>query len=127
MELKEYFESTNGTGILATASSDGKVDAAIYSRPHFFEDGTIAFVMRDRLTHHNIESNPHAAYLFIEEGHGYKGKRLFLTKLREEKDSELADRLKRSCLTAEEDREKGPKFLVVFEIDKILPLIGAGI
>lgn len=126
MEIKEYFESTSGTGVLATASSDGKVDAAIYSRPHFFEDGTVAFVMRERLTHHNIESNPHAAYLFIEEGRGYRGKRLFLTKLREEKDSELADKLKRSSLTPEEDRQKGPKFLVVFKIDKVLPLIGAG-
>ena len=34
-KLKAYFESTKGTGILATADSNGKVDAAIYSRPHF--------------------------------------------------------------------------------------------
>jgi hypothetical protein len=126
MELKEYFEDTKGTGVLATADSEGKVDAAIYSRPHILDDGTAAFVMRERLTHHNIQSNPNAAYLFIEEGGGYSGKRLFLTKIREEKDSELADQLKRRFLTPEEDKAKGPKFLVVFTIDKVLPLIGAG-
>ena len=126
MELKEYFENTNGTGVLATADSEGKVDAAIYSRPHFFEDGSVAFVMRERLTHHNIQSNPHAAYLFIEEGPGYRGKRLFLTMIREEKDSELADKLNRHSLSPEEDKAKGPKFLVVFKVDKVLPLIGAG-
>lgn len=126
MELKEYFEQSHGKGVLATADSDGKVDAAIYSRPHILEDGTLAVVMRDRLTHHNIMSNPHAAYLFIEDGPGYSGKRLFLTKIREEKDSELAEKLRRRSLTPEEDRAKGPKFLVVFEIDKVLPLIGAG-
>jgi hypothetical protein len=127
MELKEYFEQTHGRGVLATADSDGKVDAAIYSRPHILEDGTLAVLMRDRLTHHNIQSNPHAAYLFIEEGPGYyKGKRLLLTKISEEKDSELADKLKRRWLTPEEDRAKGPKFLVVFKIDKVLPLIGSG-
>jgi hypothetical protein len=126
MELKKYFESKQGTGVLATADSEGKVDAVIYSRPHIFDDGTAAFVMRDRLTHHNIQTNPHAAYLFIEDGPGYSGKRLFLTKIREEKDSELADKLKRHWLTPEEDKAKGPKFLVVFRVDKELPLVGPG-
>jgi hypothetical protein len=126
MEMNDYFESTHGTGVLATADSQGRVDAAIYSRPHIFDDGSVGFVMRERLTHHNLQSNPHAAYLFIEEGTGYSGKRLFLTKIREEKDSELADKLKRRWLTPEEDKAKGPKFLVVFKIDKVLPLIGAG-
>ena len=49
MELKEYFENTEGRGILATADGDGKVDAAIYARPHFMDDATIALIMRDRL------------------------------------------------------------------------------
>ena len=51
MTLKEYFETNKGLGILSTADSQGKVDAAVYSRPHFMEDGTIALVMRDRLSH----------------------------------------------------------------------------
>jgi hypothetical protein len=34
MKLKEYFENTRGTGVLSTADNEGKVDAAIYSRPH---------------------------------------------------------------------------------------------
>jgi hypothetical protein len=126
MNLAEYFENIRGTGVLATADSEGKVDAAIYSRPHVFDDGTVAFVMRERLTHHNVQSNPHAAYLFIEEGPGYSGTRLFLTKVREEKDSELTEKLKRRWLTPEEDKAKGPKFLVVFKVDKVLPLLGAG-
>ncbi len=83
MNLKSYFKDTEGTGVLATADSKGKVDTAIYARPHFMKDGTIAMIMRDRLTHHNLESNSHACYMFIEKGPGYKGKRLFLTKVRE--------------------------------------------
>ena len=50
MTLQTYFDTTAGTGILATADSNGKVDAAVYSRPHFLEDGSIVFIMRDRLT-----------------------------------------------------------------------------
>jgi hypothetical protein len=54
MTLKEYFESVNGTGVLSTADSTGKVDATIYSIPHIFDDETLAFVMRERLTHLNL-------------------------------------------------------------------------
>jgi nitroimidazol reductase NimA-like FMN-containing flavoprotein (pyridoxamine 5'-phosphate oxidase superfamily) len=96
MELKDYFESTKGVGVMATADGDGRVDAAIYARPHFMGDETLAFIMRDRLTHHNLQSNAHATFLFIEDGPGYKGKRLFLTKVREEQDSELLHSLRRT-------------------------------
>lgn len=120
MELKSYFESTNGTGILSTADSNGKVDAAIYSRPLFLEN-KIAFIMRDRLTHKNLESNPHAVYLFIEDGPGYKGKRIYLTKVKEEKNSERIASLKRRKKDANPDEDK---FLVFFEFNSERPLVG---
>ena len=122
MKLREYFESVKGRGVLATADGEGKVDAAIYATPHFLEDETIAFIMRDRLTHNNLQSNPHAAYLFIETGQKFAGKRLFLTKTREEQDSELLYSLRRKEYS---DEKNEPKFLVFFQIDKILPLIGS--
>jgi hypothetical protein len=123
MTLREYFESVKGRGVLATADADGKVDAAIYATPHFIEDETIAFIMRDRLTHHNLQSNSHAAYLFMESGGGFAGKRLFLTKTREEQDSEILHAIRRKKYPGD---EKEPKFLVFFQIDKVLPLIGDG-
>ena len=124
MHMQEYFENRQGVGVLSTADSDGKVDAAIYAKPHVMADGTIAFIMRDRLTHKNITANPYAVYLFIENAGGYKGVRLFLKKVREDDDAELIKQMTRRCLTAEEDAAKGPKFLVYFEVEKILNLIG---
>lgn len=126
MKLKDYFGKVSGTGVLSTADAEGIVDAAIYSTPHIEDDGTIAFVMRDHLSHHNLQSNSHAAYLFMEHGPGYQGARLFLKKLREETDSNLIASMTRRHLTPEEDRQKGPKFLVYFRVEKILPLIGSG-
>jgi len=123
MDLKEYFENTKGAGVLSTADGEGRVDAAVYARPHFMEDGTIAFIMRDRLTHHNLQSNSYAAYLFMEDGPGYKGKRLFLNKVREEQDTELLQSLRRRQYIDEKDETK---FLVFFKLEKELPLIGAG-
>jgi hypothetical protein len=123
MEHKDYFENTKGMGILSTADNDGRVDAAIYARPHFMDDGTIALIMRDRLTHRNLKSNPHASYMFIEKGPGYKGKRFYLTKIREERDSDLLQSLRRRQSIDEKDESK---FLVFFKIDRERPLVGDG-
>jgi pyridoxine/pyridoxamine 5'-phosphate oxidase len=67
MKIREYFKTAKGRGVLATADSSGKVDVAIYALPHVIDEGTIAFIMTDKLTHQNLQSNPHAAYLFTEE------------------------------------------------------------
>jgi hypothetical protein len=126
MRLKDYFEKAEGIGVLSTADGQGKVDAAIYARPHVMEDGTIAFVTRDRLTHHNLQQNPSAAYLFIEAGRGYQGVRLYLNKIREDTDHELIQQMTRRWLSPEEDKAKGPKFLVSFQVEKMVALIGDG-
>jgi hypothetical protein len=126
MDLAEYFENQKGSGVLATADDQGRVDAAVYARPHVIDSETIAFIMPDRLTHHNLQSNNHAAYLFMERGRGYKGIRLFLTKVREEKDSELLHSIRRRKYASEKGEEEGSRFLVFFKVDKVLPLIGAG-
>jgi hypothetical protein len=123
MDLKDYFENTRGRGVLATADAEGKVDVAVYARPHVMDQETVAFIMRDRLMHHNLQSNPHAAYLFMEQGEKYVGKRLFLTKIREEQDTELAYKLRRRKYP--QDKQE-PLLLAFFRIDKILPLIGPG-
>ncbi|MCU0579031.1 MAG: pyridoxamine 5'-phosphate oxidase family protein [Desulfobacterota bacterium] len=123
MKLKEYFENKKGLGVLATADGEGKVDLAVYSRPHVLDEHTVAFIMPDRLTHHNLQSNPHAAYLFLEdekEGARFQGLRLFLTKIREEKDSELLQTLRRRRY-GDDNTER---YLVFFEIDKRLSPIG---
>ena len=123
MTLRDYFESVKGRGVLATADGDGRVDAAVYATPHFIDDDTIAFIMRDRLTHHNLQSNSHAAYLFMESGERYIGKRLYLTKTKEEEESELLHTLRRRKYP---DDGQETKYLVFFNVDKVLPLIGPG-
>jgi hypothetical protein len=123
MNLYDYFETTEGRGILSTADGEGNVDAAVYARTHLMKDGTLAMIMRDRLTHHNLQSNPHACYLYMEKGPGYKGKRLFLKKVREERNSELIPGIRRRQYIQETDDSE---FLVFFEVTRELPLVGTG-
>jgi hypothetical protein len=126
MKISEYFEKKKGRGVIATADPEGKVGVAVYARPHFIDEKTVAFIMADRLMHKNVQSNPHAAYLFLESGDRYVGKRLYLTRIKEEKNSDLIDKIRRreSCPVYDKYRDK-TRYLVYFHVDKVLPLIGA--
>ncbi len=125
MKLSEYFQKKKGLGVIATSDKQGKVGVAIYARPHFFSEKTIAFIMTDRLMHKNLQSNPHAAYLFMESGDRYVGKRLYLTKTKEEKDSELIDQIRKRdrCPVYSQYKAK-TRYLVYFRVNRVLPLIG---
>ena len=124
MNLSEYFEKEEGFGVLSTAAASGHVDTAVYARPHVMDDQTVAFIMADRKSHHNLQSNPHAAYLFKEEGNGYSGLRLYLTKTDEEKNSDRMRSLIRRKGYAED--EGSDLYLVSFRVDKLLGLTGSG-
>jgi hypothetical protein len=126
MTIGAYFEQKDGIGVLATSDSEGRVDAAIYARPYVADEGTVAFIMADHLSRKNILSNPHAAYLFIERGQGYEGKRLFLTMLKEldaedVREPELKAKYDKAC----RDYPDESLSVVYFKVDKINPLIGA--
>jgi UTP-glucose-1-phosphate uridylyltransferase len=125
MRLSEYFEKTKGRGVFATSDSKGKVGTAVYGRPHFINEKTVAFIMADRLMHKNLQSNPHASYLFMECKQRYVGKRLYLTKIKEENDRGLIDKIRRreSCPVYEVYQDE-IRYLVYFRINKVLPLIG---
>jgi hypothetical protein len=88
------------------------------------DETNIAFIMSDKLSHKNLQTNPSAAYLFVERKEGYVGKRLFLTKIREDTDTAAIDAMRRK------QRQDCPvegehKYLVFFRVDEIRPLTGS--
>ena len=123
MSLAECFEKAEGLGVLATADSQGKVDVAIYARPHVIDENTVVFIMSDRLSHKNLQSNPRAAYLFVEEVEGYKGKRLYLTMQREQTEADLIQSLRRRAPKGWASGDS-KKYAVYFKVDTIRPLVG---
>ncbi len=124
MNLNEYFEKAEGIGVLSTADASGHVDTAIYARPHVMDDENVAFVMADKKSHDNLQSNPHAAYLFKKNGKGYSGLRLYMKKTDEEKNSERMRSLIRR--KSYEEDENSDLYLVSFRVEKILGLTGSG-
>lgn len=124
MELKDYFEKKNGFGVLSTSDAEGQVNSAVYSRPVSYENGSIAFIMTNRKSYANIQQNPNAAYLFVEDGVGYKGKRFWLTKTKESEDQELIESLRRRFYSEKQEQTMSPLHLVYFRVDNERPLIG---
>ena len=121
MNLKEYFENTDGMGILSTSDAKGNVDSAIYATPHVMSDDTIAFIMRPRLSLHNVRENPKAVYMYIENGPGYQGKRLSLERTIEESDNEKVNVIRRSSHGGDDEADA---VLVSFKVLGIRPLVG---
>lgn len=124
MNLADYFEKHQGLGILATADTNGMVDLALYAKPHVINETMIAFVMRERLSHLNLKSNPRATYMFVEQGEEYLGKRLYLTKIREETNTSMVEMLRRKQPEICSPHDDSNKYLTFFQIDNIWPLVG---
>lgn len=122
MSWKDYFEKAEGMGILSTADGDGHVDSAVYARPHVMDEETLAFIMRPRRSYTNLQSNPKAVYLFAERAPGYRGKRIYLEKVREMSDPQEVDQARRGAHGHGVNADEA--YLVVFRITEARPLVG---
>jgi hypothetical protein len=124
MDWAKYFEGTKGLGVLATADKTGVPNMAVYARPHVVDQETVAFIMRRKNSYANLTVNPKAAYLFREVGDGYRGWRLYLTKLREETDRAQIDAWRRKSKYTCPTEEDPVEYIVFFRIERVRPLIG---
>ena len=118
-ELKTYFENTQGFAVLSTCDSSGNVNAAVYGKPHFIDGDTFALIMNDRVSHSNLQTNPRAAYLFIEEGSKSKGIRVYLKKTGESDNAEEIEKYRKHHGSSADKK----LFLVKFEIERTREII----
>lgn len=107
---------------LSTSNKKGEVNSAVYAQPHVTGKNTVAFITRDKLTRSNLQENGKACYLFIEHEQGVKGVRLYLTETGEVQDKEVIASLSRRAVADDDDSNE--RFLVLFNVDKALALIG---
>jgi hypothetical protein len=93
MNLEEIF-SSYGIGVMATAGADGRVNTAVYARPHQVDADTLVWGMTEGQTFRNISQNPHASYLFRQDMPGFRGIRLQLELLRSEEAGEMLEKIR---------------------------------
>ena len=70
MNLRTYFEDTKGLGVLSTADGEGRVNAAVYARPHVMDDGSLAFIMRHK---RRAAAEDEAEHEHDDHGHAHGG------------------------------------------------------
>lgn len=123
MKLTELMKP-GGKGVIATAAPDGSVNTAVYGPPHLNDDGTAAWGMTEGRTYRNVRGNPHASYLYIAPGEGYRGVRLTL-KLKEIRDSgDLLEMIRsRTMQSSGEGAAIAVKYVAFFEIVEERPLV----
>jgi hypothetical protein len=93
LNLAELFTHP-GLGVMSTASPDGKVNSAVYARPHVIDETTLVWGMTDRRTYQNLTGNRHAAFLFKTSSPGFSGVRLALELIKTEEEGELLATIK---------------------------------
>ena len=124
MNLNDYFTKAKGIGILGTADVEGRVDLAVYAKPLVVDDGTIALVMRERLSHQNIRHNPYAAYMFIEDEADNDGIRLYLAMVREDTNASLINKIIEEHPEICSEQDEANKYLVHFKVERVRELVG---
>lgn len=102
MNLAELFTQP-GLGVMSTSSLDGKVNSAVYARPHVIDEATLVWGMTDNRTYQNLARNPHAAFLFKTSAPGFCGVRLGLELIKTEEEGEMLATIK-----ANTDEAVGP-------------------
>ena len=95
MNLAELF-SNPGLGVMSTSSSDGKVNSAVYARPHVIDETTLVWGMTDKRTYQNLSRNRHAAYLFKTSSPGFSGVRLTLELIKTEEEGAMLTSIKKN-------------------------------
>jgi hypothetical protein len=123
MNLDELFTQP-GLGVMSTSSSEGKVNNAVYARPHIINETTLVWGMTDKRTYQNLTRNRHAAFLFKTNGPGFNGVRLALELIKTEEAGDLLETIKKNI-----DEIVGPgagaavSHAVWFRVTEIRPLI----
>lgn len=93
MKLLELFANP-GLGVMSTSSSDGKVNSAVYARPHVIDETTLVWGMTDKRTYQNLTRNRHAAFLYKLNNPGFSGVRLALELIKTEEEGDLLATIK---------------------------------
>lgn len=129
-ELMEYFNKQPRIGVLGTCSKDGIVDVAVMGSLQMIDEKTIIGAFALGRTFANLQENPNAVYMIIQQGSqifDWKGLRVYL-KMREFVASgpKLDMYRSQTAKIVGEQAAEMVKVLVTFDLTEVRPLIDSG-
>ena len=123
MDLARYFNMHEGTGVLATCDIHGWVDGAVYAKPHVVDSSTVAFVMKERLSHKNLKQTSTPVICFWNKAPDIRIA-LYLTLLRMSVNQTLVQALRQKQPVIYPSADDSKKFVVFFHVEQTRPLVG---
>ncbi len=123
MSLSEYL-APGGTGVIATADSDGIINTALYAPPHVVNDDTVAWGMTEGRTLRNLQENPNAAFLHQRPGDGAAGVRITLRLQKIQHSGNMLETIReRARKTAGAAAAEMVKYVAFFKVVETRPLM----
>ena len=129
-KLMEYFNKQPRLGVISTSSKDGKVDCAVYGSPQMIDEKTVIVALARGRTFENLQENPHAVYMIMEQGEGildWKGIRVYLKMLEFATSGPKLETYKSQMAKVVGEQAAGMiAVLATFEVTEVRPLIDFG-
>ena len=128
--LVEYFNKQPRLGVISTSSKNGKVDSAVYGSPQMVDETTVMVALAGGRTFANLQENPYAMYMIIEQGASildWKGIRIYL-RMKEyvTSGSKLDTYKSQMAKIVGEQAADMIKVLATFEVTEVRPLVDFG-
>jgi hypothetical protein len=129
-KLMAFFNKQPRIGVLSTADKEGGVNAAVFGSPRMIDDDTIVMGTSANRTLQNLEQNPSAVYLIVEQGKAatdWRGLRVYLKVDRIEKEGNHLEQIRSAIAKmAGEDAAGRIVAAVVFKVTRVRPLVDFG-
>jgi len=126
-QVMEMFNRKSRIGALATASSSGDVNAAVFGSPRMINEDTVIMAIGDNRSFKNLQENPKASFIVVEPGESptdWKGARLYLEMDSFERYGELLDSFREKIRKVAGDKSANAIVAAIrFKITDVRPLI----
>lgn len=126
-QVMEMFNRDTRIGALATANSNGDVNAAVFGSPRMIDEDTIIMAIGDNRSFEYLQENPKASFIVIEPGQSpatWKGIRLYLEVDTFERYGEVLDSFRENIRKVAGNRSADAiKAAIRFKVVDVRPLI----
>lgn len=126
-KVMEMFNRENRIGVLATADSNGDVNAAVFGSPRMIDEDTVIMAIGENRSFKYLQENPKASFIVVEPGQtpaSWKGVRLYLEVDSFERYGEVLDSFRENIRKVAGDRSADAiQAAIRFKVVDIRPLI----
>jgi len=129
-ELMELFNRRPRIGALATATTTGDVNVAVFGSPRMIDENTVVMGIGENRTFRNLQRNPKAVFIVMEPGEtvmDWKGTRVYLEAIDMETEGPFFDQMKRGIAKAAGTQAADMVHAAIrFKITEVRPLVDMG-